>query len=93
MNRSYMNTHQTLDEFHEIVAKAGLPKMHFYDLRHSAATILLAKGVHPKIVQELLGHASIAITMNIYSHVMPSLQKEVAGLMDNIFKDDKNDAF
>lgn len=85
--RSYMHAHQTLNEFHKIVALAGLPKMHFHDLRHSAATILLAKGVHPKVVQELLGHASIAITMNIYSHVLPSLQKEVANIMDGFLSE------
>jgi site-specific recombinase XerD len=43
-------------------------------LRHSAATILLGKGTHPKLVQELLGHSSIDITMDIYSHVIPSMQ-------------------
>lgn len=63
--------------------------MHFHDLRHSAATILLVKGVHPKMVQELLGHSSIVMTMNIYSHVMPSMRKEVAGIMDTIFSEKK----
>ncbi|EFH90683.1 tyrosine-type recombinase/integrase [Ktedonobacter racemifer] len=87
--RSYMHSPQTLKEFHQIVAQAGLPKMRFHDLRHSAATILLAKGVHPKVVQELLGHSSIAMTMNIYSHVMPSMRKEVASIMDTIFSEEK----
>ena len=46
------------------------------DLRHSAATVLLLLSVHPKVVQERLGHATIGVTMDIYSHVMPSMQRE-----------------
>ncbi len=60
----------------------GLPHVRTHDLRHTAATYLLSKGVHPKVVQELLGHSSIALTMNTYSHVLPSLQQEVAKHMD-----------
>lgn len=87
--RSYMHKDQTLTEFYAILSQAGLPKMHFHDLRHSAATILLVKGVHPKMVQELLGHSSIVMTMNIYAHVMPAMRKEVAGIMDTIFIEGK----
>lgn len=82
-----MSAHQMLREFHRVLAQAGLPEMRFYDHRHSAASILLVKGVHPKVAQEVLGHASIATIMNTYSHVMSSLQKEIAGVMDNIFND------
>ncbi|EFH90812.1 tyrosine-type recombinase/integrase [Ktedonobacter racemifer] len=89
--RGYMYAGQTRKEFYAILAQAGLPKMHFHDLRHSAATILLVKGVHPKMVQELLGHSSIVMTMNIYSHVMPSMRKEVAGIMDTIFSEKKEE--
>jgi integrase len=59
-----------------ILRKAGLPRIRFHDLRHSAATLLLSMGVHPKVVQELLGHSQISMTMDIYSHVLPSMQKE-----------------
>ena len=56
-----------------ILRDAGLPPMRFHDLRHSAATLLLAMGVHAKVVQELLGHSTIVTTLNIYSHVLPSM--------------------
>lgn len=55
-------------------------------LCHSAATILLVAGVHPKVVQERLGHSTIAMTMDIYSHVLPSMQQEVAEKIDDLFK-------
>lgn len=74
--------------FQKLLAKAGLPDMRFHDLRHSAATILLTMGVHPKVVQELLGHSSIAITMNIYSHLLPSIQGDAMGMMNDMFKAD-----
>ncbi|HYT43678.1 MAG TPA: tyrosine-type recombinase/integrase, partial [Methylomirabilota bacterium] len=54
---------------------AGLPDIRFHDLRHSATTMLLGMGVHPKIVQERLRHHDIGTTMNIYSHVLPSMQE------------------
>jgi integrase len=57
---------------------AGLPRIRFHDVRHTAATLMLAEGTHAKIVSERLGHASIAITLDTYSHVLPSLQAEVA---------------
>ena len=60
--------------------------MWFCDLRRSAATILMAAGVHPKMVQERMGHSSIAMTMDIYSYVMPSMQQEVADKIDDLFK-------
>ena len=60
--------------------------MRFHDLQHSAATILMAAGVHPKMVQERMGHSTIAMTMDIYSHVLPSMQQEVADKIDDMFK-------
>ncbi|MEA2640783.1 MAG: hypothetical protein QOF51_2177 [Chloroflexota bacterium] len=65
--------------FRKVLAKAGLPVMRFHDLRHSAATLLLAMGTHPKIVQELLGHSQISLTLDTYSHVLPGLQAEAIG--------------
>ena len=53
-----------------------------YDLRHTCATLLLARNVHPKYVQELLGHASITLTLDTYSHVLPGMGDEAAGAMD-----------
>lgn len=61
-----------------------LPEMGLHGLRHSYATRLLEDGVHPKVVQERLGHASIKITLDTYSHVVPRLQKEVASLTDDL---------
>src|SRR5215210_6309733 len=59
--------------FARLLRKADLPHIRFHDLRHTCATLLLSKGTHPKFVQELLGHATIAITLDTYSHVMPSM--------------------
>ncbi len=54
----------------------------FHDLRHTCATLLLGKSVHPKIVQELLGHATISITLDTYSHVLPGIGDQAANVMD-----------
>ena len=70
------------DSFLRLLKKGGFQKTRFHDLRHTAATLLLSQGVHPKIVQERLGHAQIAITLDIYSHVLPSMQKEAASKLD-----------
>jgi integrase len=70
--------------FHRIIKRAELPRIRFHDLRHTAASLLLAQGVHPRLVMEILGHSQIALTMNTYSHVMPTLRKEVAVQMEAI---------
>ena len=57
--------------------------LRIHDLRHTCATLLLTKGVHPKIVSEMLGHSSIAITLDIYSHVIPRLGDVTAGAMED----------
>lgn len=74
------------EEFKRILKKSKIDDMRFHDLRHSCATILLKEGIHPKIVSEMLGHSTIGITMDTYSHVIPSLQKEAAQKMDTIVK-------
>jgi len=71
--------------FHPVLDKAGLGRLRFHDLRHSAATLMLAQGIHPRVVQERLGHSTISVTMDVYSHVMPTLQKEAARAMDVAF--------
>jgi integrase len=71
-------------EFKEILRRAGLPDIRFHDLRHTAATLMLKEGIHPKIVQERLGHAQIFVTMDTYSHVLPAMQEEAAKKMDEL---------
>ncbi|MDB4614157.1 site-specific integrase [bacterium] len=74
--------------FHPMRAAAGIPKtVTFHDLRHTCASLLLLQGVHPKVVQERLGHADITVTLNTYSHLLPGLQAEVVGRMDNVFSE------
>ncbi len=73
-----------LFRFKTLVKRFGVPALTFHDLRHTHATLLLAGGVHPKVVQERLGHASITVTMDIYSHVLPSIQEAAAAKIDEI---------
>ncbi|MEX2247259.1 MAG: site-specific integrase [Dehalococcoidia bacterium] len=70
--------------FAPLLKAAGLPHIRFHDLRHTAATLLLGRGVHPKIVSEMLGHSQIAITLDLYSHVTPTMQREASAAMDAI---------
>ena len=69
--------------FAPLLKRAGLPHMRLHDLRHTCATLLLTRGVHPKFVQELLGHATIAITLDTYSHIMPSMGDATAKAMED----------
>lgn len=71
--------------FHKALDRVGLHHMRLHDLRHTAATHLLTRGVHPKIVQELLGHSTITLTLDTYSHVSPALHAEVAKHMEVLF--------
>jgi integrase len=68
-----------------LLLRAALPHTtRFHDLRHTCATLLLTKGVHPKIVQEMLGHSSITITLDTYSHVLPNMQEKAVEAMEDI---------
>ncbi len=64
-----------------LLKKAGLPQITFHDLRHTTASLLFSKNVHPKFVQELLGHASVAFTLDAYSHMLPGMGGEAADAM------------
>ena len=75
-------SHFHRNEFKPMLKHAGLPDIRFHDLRHTSATLLLAQGVHPKVVQERLGHAHISLTLDTYSHVLPSMQADAANRMD-----------
>jgi integrase len=83
-------THVHANTFKPMLAKAGLPDIRFHDLRHTSATLLLSAGVHPKVVQERLGHSQISVTLDIYSHVLPTLQLEAAGKLDQILRNGSN---
>ena len=63
---------------HRILHKAGIPNVRVHDLRHTCATLLMMSGVNPKIVQEVLGHSNVNVTLGIYSHTMPSLKRSAA---------------
>jgi integrase len=64
--------------FTQLLKQAGLPQITFHDLRHTCASLLFRRNVHPKFVQELLGHASVAITLDTYCHMLPGMGGEAA---------------
>ncbi len=70
--------------FKPIRDKAGLPKIRLYDLRHTTATLLLSAGENPKVVSERLGHASIVLTLDTYSHVLPTMQKSATNKIEKL---------
>ena len=82
VGRPIEDTHVRRRSFEPLLAKARLPRIRFHDLRHTAATLLLAQGIHPKIVSERLGHSRVGITLDLYSHVTPTMQREAAVAMD-----------
>ena len=69
---------------HPLLERAGLPRLRFHDLRHSAATLLLARGVHPKVVSELPGHTQIGITLDLDSHVTATMLQHAADAFDEL---------
>ena len=68
--------------FHSALERAELPRQRFHDLRHLAASLMLAQDVNPKVMQEILGHSQLSMTMDLYSHLMPAAKKDVAARMD-----------
>lgn len=80
-----LNPDSLSSSWRRLVKQHGFPHVRFHDLRHAHATLMLLKGVHPKIVSERLGHASIGITLDTYSHVLPSMQTEAAEAFDELF--------
>lgn len=82
-------SHFHFNQFKPLLKRAGLPDIRFHDLRHTSATLLLSQGVHPKVVQERLGHSQISVTLDTYSHVLPTLQIEAAGKFDQILTSKK----
>ena len=84
-----LNSHNvTQRDFRRVIRRAGLPRIRFHDLRHCCATLLLRQGVHPKVVGEQLGHASVGVTLDVYSHVLPGMQEEATqALADRLIGD------
>jgi integrase len=81
----YLSDDVLYDELRAVFADAGLDQRTFHKFRHSAATLLFAAGVNPKVVQEALGHSSISITLGMYGDVTPDMQQEVGRVMDRLF--------
>lgn len=78
------------DEFQRLLKQAGLRAVRFHDLRHTAATLLLGARVNPKIVSEMLGHATVAITLDTYSHVLPDMQQDAAAVLEQLLQPELN---
>lgn len=74
-------------QFTPLLKRAGLPLIRFYDLRHTAATLMLRQCIHPKIVAEMLGHSTVSMTLDIYSHVIPDMQKGATVALDRLLGD------
>ena len=98
----YIHPNTLYRRFKVLLKQAGLPDLRFHDLRHSVASSLLSHGVHPKVVQEILGHSQISITLDIYSHVLPTMHVDAMEKLHQAFlgyhnpdvsgqKDDNND--
>ena len=80
--------------FKKLLSRAGLPSVRLHDLRHTAASLLLAQGAPARVVMEILGHSQIALTMNTYSHVAPEVSREAAERMARMLwqNDDEDQA-
>lgn len=77
-----LHVNALIGRYERLVKAAGVPRLRFHDMRHTSATLLLAEGVHPKIVQERLGHANISMTLDRYSHVTQGMQRQAADVLD-----------
>lgn len=79
-----INPRNLLRSFYTLMEKADLPKIRFHDLRHTVATLMLSRNINPKVVKEILGHSDIRVTLDTYSHVLPSVHKETAQQYGNM---------
>lgn len=91
LHGTHLGPNHVVEEFKLLLKQAGLPDIRFHDLRHSAATLLLSLGVHPKVVQELLGHTQISMTMDVYSHVLPGMQQDAMSKLNAALLRQEND--
>jgi integrase len=88
-NGTPLHPDQFSDAFWRHVKAASLPRIRFHDLRHTHATLALSAGVHPKVVSGRLGHASVVITLDTYSHAIPAMQETAAELVASLVFDDR----
>jgi integrase len=77
---------QLTHQFTRLIEKLDLPRVRFHDLRHTHATQLLLAGVHPRVAQERLGHSTVALTLDLYSHVTSAMQEDAAAKIDEAFR-------
>jgi integrase len=89
---TFLRPEEFTKRFQRYLVKAGLPKVRLHDLRHTHASLLLARGVHPKVVQERLGHSSITMTLDLYSHLTPGLQEAAAATLNGLLSKEKSPA-
>ncbi len=74
----YLDPDVVSQGFERLIVRSGQPRIRFHDLRHTHATLGLAAGIHPKVMQERLGHSSISVTLDLYSHAVPALGADAA---------------
>jgi integrase len=78
-------------QLRKALERAGVPRIRLHDMRHTAATSLLTAGVHPKLVQDMLGHSTIITTMDVYSHVMPAVHGDAVLRLDQMLNDARSE--
>ncbi|HXM18371.1 MAG TPA: site-specific integrase [Candidatus Tumulicola sp.] len=81
----YFRGNLVRQQFEPMLTKAELPRIRFHDLRHTAASLMIAKGVNIKVVSAILGHKDVVITLDRYGHILPSMQRQAVDAMDSLF--------
>jgi integrase len=79
-------TNLSRSSFYRLLERTGLPRSRFHDLRHTATTLMLQQGVHPKIAAAMLGHSNMAVTLDLYSHVTATMQRQATLALDAILR-------
>jgi integrase len=91
LHGGYFNPRYLEKTFSKIIQESGLPPIHLHDLRHSGASILLSMGINIKIIQQILGHSNISITLDTYSHLLPSMQDDAVNMWDKLFQKNEDE--
>lgn len=87
----FLDDGTNLARFYKVLKSAGLPRMRVHDLRHNVGTLLMSMGVYPKVVQELLGHSDVAITLGLYSHAVPGMHDTAMDKWKGFLQDGDSD--